>query len=195
MRCARCWTTRRMRASRCWRGWRVPGTTLLVAQSEAGVLGVAVLVTRIVPLSGGAHAQGGRGRQPRGARRPARPAHRPSPAGGRRRMGAPAPRRAGRGRGRRGRRPALLPELRIHHRQTIGWCSRRDRQAGPCAHGNARRLRRAGRPVRRTRRVSPPGAAGLLPAFRRAGAHAPADRAMAVRRRVRPCWWRSAART
>src|SRR5207244_13265603 len=30
-----------------------PATTLLVAQSEAGVLGVAVLVTRIVPLSGG----------------------------------------------------------------------------------------------------------------------------------------------
>src|SRR5216683_5027324 len=30
-----------------------PGTTLLVAQSEAGVLGVAVLVTRIVPLAGG----------------------------------------------------------------------------------------------------------------------------------------------
>lgn len=33
-----------------------PGTTLLVAQGEAGVLGVAVLVTRLVPLSGtGAH--------------------------------------------------------------------------------------------------------------------------------------------
>ena len=33
-----------------------PGTTLLVAQSEVGVLGVAVLVTRLVPLSGtGAH--------------------------------------------------------------------------------------------------------------------------------------------
>ena len=31
-----------------------PATTLLVAQSEAGVLGVAVLVTRIVPLSGNA---------------------------------------------------------------------------------------------------------------------------------------------
>jgi GNAT superfamily N-acetyltransferase len=30
-----------------------PGTTLLVAQSEAGVLGVAVLVTRIMPKSGG----------------------------------------------------------------------------------------------------------------------------------------------
>jgi GNAT superfamily N-acetyltransferase len=30
-----------------------PGTTLLVAQSEIGVLGVAVLVTRIVPLAGG----------------------------------------------------------------------------------------------------------------------------------------------
>jgi GNAT superfamily N-acetyltransferase len=30
-----------------------PGTTLLVAQSEAGVLGVAVLLTRIVPLAGG----------------------------------------------------------------------------------------------------------------------------------------------
>jgi GNAT superfamily N-acetyltransferase len=30
-----------------------PGTTLLVAQSEAGVLGVAVLLTRIVPLEGG----------------------------------------------------------------------------------------------------------------------------------------------
>ena len=30
-----------------------PGTTLLVAQSEGGVLGVAVLVTRIVPLTGG----------------------------------------------------------------------------------------------------------------------------------------------
>ena len=30
-----------------------PGTTLLVAQSESGVLGVAVLLTRIVPLSGG----------------------------------------------------------------------------------------------------------------------------------------------
>jgi GNAT superfamily N-acetyltransferase len=30
-----------------------PGTTLLVAQSENGVLGVAVLVTRIVPLAGG----------------------------------------------------------------------------------------------------------------------------------------------
>jgi GNAT superfamily N-acetyltransferase len=30
-----------------------PGMTLLVAQSEAGVLGVAVLVTRIVPLAGG----------------------------------------------------------------------------------------------------------------------------------------------
>jgi GNAT superfamily N-acetyltransferase len=30
-----------------------PGTTLLVAQSESGVLGVAVLVTRIVPLAGG----------------------------------------------------------------------------------------------------------------------------------------------
>lgn len=33
-----------------------PGTTLLVAQSEVGVLGVAVLITRIVPLPGaGAH--------------------------------------------------------------------------------------------------------------------------------------------
>ena len=33
-----------------------PGTTLLVAQSEVGVLGVAVLVTRLVPLQGeGAH--------------------------------------------------------------------------------------------------------------------------------------------
>lgn len=33
-----------------------PGTTLLVAQSEVGVLGVAVLVTRLVPLPGaGAH--------------------------------------------------------------------------------------------------------------------------------------------
>ncbi|MBV8190514.1 MAG: GNAT family N-acetyltransferase [Alphaproteobacteria bacterium] len=30
-----------------------PGTTLLVAQSEAGVLGVAVLVTRLVPSTGG----------------------------------------------------------------------------------------------------------------------------------------------
>jgi GNAT superfamily N-acetyltransferase len=30
-----------------------PGTTLLVAQSEEGVLGVAVLVMRIVPLAGG----------------------------------------------------------------------------------------------------------------------------------------------
>src|SRR5688572_33494231 len=30
-----------------------PGTTLLVAQSEAGVLGVAVLVTRLVPVDGG----------------------------------------------------------------------------------------------------------------------------------------------
>ena len=30
-----------------------PGTTLLVAQSETGVLGVAVLLTRIVPLEGG----------------------------------------------------------------------------------------------------------------------------------------------
>jgi GNAT superfamily N-acetyltransferase len=30
-----------------------PGTTLLVAQSEAGVLGVAVLVTRLVPMAGG----------------------------------------------------------------------------------------------------------------------------------------------
>jgi GNAT superfamily N-acetyltransferase len=30
-----------------------PGTTLLVAQSELGVLGVAVLLTRIVPLAGG----------------------------------------------------------------------------------------------------------------------------------------------
>jgi len=30
-----------------------PGTTLLVAQSESGVLGVAVLVTRLVPLAGG----------------------------------------------------------------------------------------------------------------------------------------------
>ena len=30
-----------------------PGTTLLVAQTESGVLGVAVLVTRIVPLTGG----------------------------------------------------------------------------------------------------------------------------------------------
>ena len=30
-----------------------PGTTLLVAQSELGVLGVAVLLTRIVPLEGG----------------------------------------------------------------------------------------------------------------------------------------------
>lgn len=30
-----------------------PGTTLLVAQSEAGVLGVAVLVTRIMPKPGG----------------------------------------------------------------------------------------------------------------------------------------------
>ena len=29
-----------------------PGTTLLVAQSEVGVLGVAVLLTRIVPLEG-----------------------------------------------------------------------------------------------------------------------------------------------
>ena len=28
---------------------QTPGTTLLVAQSEAGVLGVAVLITRIVP--------------------------------------------------------------------------------------------------------------------------------------------------
>jgi GNAT superfamily N-acetyltransferase len=33
-----------------------PGTTLLVAQSELGVLGVAVMVTRLVPLvGGGAH--------------------------------------------------------------------------------------------------------------------------------------------
>lgn len=33
-----------------------PGTTLLVAQAEEGVLGVAVLVTRLVPLHGtGAH--------------------------------------------------------------------------------------------------------------------------------------------
>lgn len=30
-----------------------PGTTLLVAQSELGVLAVAVLVTRLVPLEGG----------------------------------------------------------------------------------------------------------------------------------------------
>jgi GNAT superfamily N-acetyltransferase len=30
-----------------------PGTTLLVAQSEEGVLGVAVLLTRVVPLAGG----------------------------------------------------------------------------------------------------------------------------------------------
>ena len=30
-----------------------PGTTLLVAQSESGVLGVAVLVTRLVPKAGG----------------------------------------------------------------------------------------------------------------------------------------------
>ena len=30
-----------------------PGTTLLVAQSESGVLGVAVLVTRIMPKPGG----------------------------------------------------------------------------------------------------------------------------------------------
>ena len=29
-----------------------PGMTLLVAQSEVGVLGVAVLVTRLVPLQG-----------------------------------------------------------------------------------------------------------------------------------------------
>ena len=42
-----------MRASRCWHGWRRPGTTLLVAQSEIGVLGVAVLLTRIVPKAGG----------------------------------------------------------------------------------------------------------------------------------------------
>src|SRR3981189_3737606 len=35
-----------------------PATTLLVAQSEAGVLGVAVLVTRIVPLSGGLTPKG-----------------------------------------------------------------------------------------------------------------------------------------
>ena len=33
-----------------------PGTTLLVAQSELGILGVAVLITRIVPMPGaGAH--------------------------------------------------------------------------------------------------------------------------------------------
>ena len=33
-----------------------PGTTLLVAQSEVGVLGVAVLITRLVPVPGaGAH--------------------------------------------------------------------------------------------------------------------------------------------
>jgi GNAT superfamily N-acetyltransferase len=33
-----------------------PGTTLLVAQSEVGVLGVAVLITRLVPMPGaGAH--------------------------------------------------------------------------------------------------------------------------------------------
>jgi len=30
-----------------------PGTTLLVAQSEIGVLGVAVLLTRVVPKAGG----------------------------------------------------------------------------------------------------------------------------------------------
>jgi GNAT superfamily N-acetyltransferase len=30
-----------------------PGTTLLVAQSEVGVLGVAVLVTRLMPRAGG----------------------------------------------------------------------------------------------------------------------------------------------
>src|SRR5262249_60808268 len=30
-----------------------PGTTLLVAQSETGVLGVAVLLTRLVPKAGG----------------------------------------------------------------------------------------------------------------------------------------------
>jgi GNAT superfamily N-acetyltransferase len=30
-----------------------PGTTLLVAQSESGVLGVAVLVTRLMPKAGG----------------------------------------------------------------------------------------------------------------------------------------------
>jgi GNAT superfamily N-acetyltransferase len=32
---------------------QTPATTLLVAQSEAGILGVAVLVTRIVPLAEG----------------------------------------------------------------------------------------------------------------------------------------------
>src|SRR5258708_32410610 len=38
-----------------------PATTLLVAQSEAGGLGVAVLGTRIVPLSGGLPPKGGEG--------------------------------------------------------------------------------------------------------------------------------------
>src|SRR5258707_3725621 len=35
-----------------------PGTTLLVAQSEVGVLGVAVLVTRIMPKPGGGMHKG-----------------------------------------------------------------------------------------------------------------------------------------
>jgi GNAT superfamily N-acetyltransferase len=33
--------------------FEAPGTTLLVAQSETGVLGVAVLVTRLMPKAGG----------------------------------------------------------------------------------------------------------------------------------------------
>ena len=104
-RCARCSTTRRVHArrgrhvpafpppcaaSRC-HGW--PADDAAGGAEREGVLGVAVLLTRIVPLAGAAHAQGGRGRQPRGARRPARPEDRPAPAGRRRRMGAPAPRR------------------------------------------------------------------------------------------------------
>ena len=39
-----------------------PGTTLLVAQSELGILGVAVLLTRIVPMPGTAPANGDGGR-------------------------------------------------------------------------------------------------------------------------------------
>src|SRR5258708_27344802 len=43
-----------------------PGTTLLVAQSELGVLGVAVLVMRVVPQAGGVAPKGVEGGNPAG---------------------------------------------------------------------------------------------------------------------------------
>ena len=93
-----------------------PDSTVLVAQSEEGVVGLAVLLTRtpsgfagavprkVVEVDNLVVRADQRGRRDR-----------PAAAGGRRRMVAPAPRDACRGRGARlqPRRQALLRELRL----------------------------------------------------------------------------------